>query len=178
MLRFAARMEAQMDTELAVHELRVIDRSAGWAMAELDRCLLVVWRAQPTAEAFRIRHRALVDLVERRGGGCALIEVVEHTSASPTNETRQVAMEVFEELGPRLVAIGIVLEGSQVPDVGEPRDPHDDDVLRQTTAADKGLQVDRGDHLVGPDASRWPARSRASTRSRTRRAPSNDPILA
>ena len=83
-------------------------------MGELDRCLLVVWRRQPTPDAFRIRNRALIDLVERHGGGCALVEVVEQTSAAPSNEARRVAMQVFRELGPRLAAIGIVLEGSEM----------------------------------------------------------------
>jgi hypothetical protein len=114
MLHFAARMEGHMDTGTAVHELRVIDRTAGWAMGELDRCLLVVWRAQPTPDAFRTRNRALLDMVDRHGGGCALVEVVEPTSAPPANDTRRVAMQVFKDLGPRLAAIGIVLEGTQV----------------------------------------------------------------
>lgn len=114
MLHFAARMEGHMDTGTAVHELRTIDRSAGWAMGELDGCLLVIWRAQPTPDAFRMRNRALADLVDRYPGRAALVEVVEPTSLPPTNETRRVAMQVFKDLGDRLSAIGFVIEGSQM----------------------------------------------------------------
>jgi len=114
MLQFAARMEGQTETGSTLHELRVVERTSGWAMGELDCCLLVVWRKQPTSDAFRTRNRALVDLVERYPGKSALVEVVEPTSLPPANETRRVAMQVFKDLGERLSAIGFVIEGSQM----------------------------------------------------------------
>jgi hypothetical protein len=94
--------------------VRIIEATSGWAMGEVKGCLAVVWRAQPTPEAFKTRNEALKELVKQNAKHSALIEVVEQTSKPPDDATRRVAMEVFKELGSELSAIGFVLEGSQM----------------------------------------------------------------
>ncbi len=84
------------------------------AMGEVDRCLAVVYRGQPSPEDFRTRNGHLVELAKRSPGKCALVELVEANAKPPSQETRRVAMEVFKQLGGDLSAIGFVLEGSEV----------------------------------------------------------------
>jgi hypothetical protein len=94
--------------------LRVLYVSELCAMGEVDNCVAVVWRAQPTPESFRTRNTFLLDLAARAAGKCALVELIEANAKPPSQETRRVAMEVFKKLGPDLSAIGFVLEGSEM----------------------------------------------------------------
>lgn len=94
--------------------LRVIQVTDGWAMGELSSCLAVVWRRQPTVEAFRFRNTQLQELAKRAPGKCALVEIIEPGSKPPTDEMRKVAMEVFRQLGGDLGGIGFVLEGNEL----------------------------------------------------------------
>lgn len=99
---------------MPVQGLRVIEVTTGWAMGEFDRCLAVVWRQQPTPDAFRTRNAALVELAKQHAHRLALVEIVEETSKPPSDETRRVAMEVFKTLGSDLTSIAMTLEGNQV----------------------------------------------------------------
>ena len=94
--------------------LRVIETSERWALGELERCVLVVWRLQPDEQTMRARAAALRELCLKYEGRCALVEIVEPTSKPPSEATRRVAMEVFRDLGPRLSLITFTLEGDQV----------------------------------------------------------------
>ena len=94
--------------------LRVIEASERWALGELDRCVLVVWRLQPDEQTMRTRAAALLELCSKYEGKCALVEIVEPTSKPPNEATRRVAMEVFRDLGPRLSFITFALEGDQL----------------------------------------------------------------
>ena len=93
--------------------LRVVHVTDGWAMGEISGCFAVVWRHQPTHEAFRMRNEQLQALTSRLPRKCALVEVVESTSKAPSDEVRRTAMQVFKQLGDQLSAIGFVLEGSE-----------------------------------------------------------------
>lgn len=99
---------------MPIQPLRIIDVTPGWAMGQFGSCLMVVWRAQPTPEAFRQRNRLLIELAKAEPSKSVLIEIVEETSKAPSDETRRVAMEVFKQLGHDLRAIGFVLEGTHV----------------------------------------------------------------
>lgn len=94
--------------------VRMVETTAGWAMGELDGCLAVVWRAQPTQEAFRKRNQIIEELAKSHPKRCALVEIVEETSKPPDDQTRRVAMEVFKHVGADLAAIAMVLEGNQM----------------------------------------------------------------
>lgn len=94
--------------------LRVIEASERWALGELDRCVLVVWRLQPDEATMRARAAALRELCAKYEGRCALVELVEPTSKPPNEATRRVAMEVFRDLGTRLSLITFTLEGDQI----------------------------------------------------------------
>jgi hypothetical protein len=94
--------------------LRVIEASERWALGEIDRCVLVVWRLQPNEQTMRTRAAALLELCAKYEGKCALLEIVEPTSKPPNEATRRVAMEVFRDLGPRLSVITFALEGDQI----------------------------------------------------------------
>lgn len=99
---------------MPVQGLRIIEVTTGWAIGEFERCLAVVWRQQPTPEAFRTRNAALAALAKEHARRTALIEIVEETSKPPSDETRRVAMEVFKSLGDSLSGIALALEGNQV----------------------------------------------------------------
>ena len=94
--------------------LRIIDLGAVCSIAEYERCLLVVWRMQPTRAAFDHRHQLLADLAVRYPGNCAYVEVIESTSPPPTNELRKVAVDVFRKLGKDLGCVGFVLDGTEL----------------------------------------------------------------
>ena len=95
-------------------ELRVLQVTDGWAMGEVASCLVIVWRTQPTTDAFRFRNERLLELAARVPGQCALVELVETGSKPPTDETRRVAMDVFQRLGKNLSVVGFVIEGSEI----------------------------------------------------------------
>ena len=94
--------------------LRVVQTTEGWAMGEIAGCLAVVWRQQPTIDAFQFRNTQLLALTQRLPAKCALVEVIESGSKPPSDETRKVAMEVFRKLGGELAGIGFVLEGNEL----------------------------------------------------------------
>jgi hypothetical protein len=98
----------------SVAGLDVLQITDGWAMGQVRDCVVIVWRSQPTSDAFRFRNEQLRALVGRAAGHCALIELVEPTSKPPSDETRRVAMDVFKQLGDQLTAVGFVIEGSEV----------------------------------------------------------------
>jgi hypothetical protein len=86
-------------------------------MGEFERCLAVIWSAQPDPDLMRARAVQLVELCRKYPGKCALVEVVEPTSKPPNDATRKVAMDVFRELGPNLTSISFVLEGTEMSSV-------------------------------------------------------------
>jgi hypothetical protein len=94
--------------------LRIIDIGAVCSIAEHERCVLTVWRQQPTRAAFDLRHEALLALATQYPKRCAYVEVIEPTSTPPTNELRKVAVEVFRKLGKDLSCVGFVLEGAEL----------------------------------------------------------------
>jgi hypothetical protein len=94
--------------------LRVLESSERWALGELDRCILVVWRLQPDEPTMRRRAEALRELCARSPAACALVEIVEVSSRPPAELTRRVAMDVFRDLGPKLSLISFTLEGDQL----------------------------------------------------------------
>jgi hypothetical protein len=102
------------DSKEAPAGLRVLHVSELCAIGEIDNCVAVVWRAQPTPEEFRTRNQFLLDLAGRAKGKCALVEVVEENAKPGSTDARRAAMEVFGKLGPDLAAIGFVLEGTQL----------------------------------------------------------------
>lgn len=95
-------------------KLRIIEIGAVCSIAEYERCVLVVWRQQPTRAAFDQRHRILTELAARHPRTCAYVEVIESTSTPPTNELRKVAVEVFRKLGSDLGCVGFVLDGTEL----------------------------------------------------------------
>ena len=94
--------------------LRVIEIGAVFALAELDHCVLAVWRQQPTRAAFDVRHQALAELAASHPRKCAYIEVIESGSTPPTNELRKVAVEVFKKLGRDLSCVSFVVDGAEL----------------------------------------------------------------
>jgi len=94
--------------------MQPIVATEGWALGVIEYCLAVVWRGQPTPEAFRQRNEELVALCKAHPGKCALIEIVEPSSKPPSDETRRVAMEVFKVVGSSLSCVGFVLEGAEL----------------------------------------------------------------
>lgn len=94
--------------------LKVQRITAGWAIAEINQCLIMVWRDQPSAEPFKFRTDALRDITRRFPGKCAMVEVVEPSSKPPPDEQRPAAMAVFGELGTSLAAIAFLFEGGQL----------------------------------------------------------------
>jgi hypothetical protein len=94
--------------------LRIIEIGAVCSIAEYERCVLVVWRLQPTRAAFDRRHQILAELAARYPRKCAYVEVIESTSTPPTNELRKVAVEVFRKLGKDLACVGFVLDGTEL----------------------------------------------------------------
>jgi hypothetical protein len=93
-------------------DVTVIDAAPGYALGEFEHCLLVVWRLQPTAEAFQQRNRRLLDLAGRHPRACAYFEIIEPSSRPPPGELRPLGVEVFSQLGDRLSCIAITVEGS------------------------------------------------------------------
>jgi hypothetical protein len=106
-------METHQETS-ADSTLRVLDATEGWAMGVIDHCLLVIWRTQPTPDAFRFRNAALSAVVAQYRGGAALVEVVEPNSTPPQDDARRVAMSVYKGLGDDLTAIAMLIEGSYI----------------------------------------------------------------
>ena len=102
------------DRNQAPAGLRVLHVSELCAIGEIDNCIAVLWRAQPTPEEFRTRNKFLVDLAARAKGKCALLEVVEENAKPGSQDARRAAMEVFGKLGSDLSAIAFVLEGNAV----------------------------------------------------------------
>jgi len=94
--------------------LRVIAATDGWAFGEVGGCLAIVWRDQPTAEAFRRRNEELLAMCGKMPGQCALVEIIEPSSKPPPSDVRRVAMEVFKQLGGNLSAVGFVIEGTEM----------------------------------------------------------------
>lgn len=99
---------------VAPEGLRIIEVSPVCAMGEFERCLLTVWRLQPTIDAFNMRHAALTELAARNPGKCAYVELIEPESKPPTDEMRKVAVEAFRKLGSDLSCVGFVLDGTQL----------------------------------------------------------------
>ncbi len=85
-----------------------------WALGEVESCIAVVWRGQPTPETFRQRNDELVALCKLHPGKTALLEIIEPGSKAPSDETRRVAMEVFKGVGHDLSCVGFVLEGAEI----------------------------------------------------------------
>ncbi|MFT3693229.1 MAG: hypothetical protein QM831_08810 [Kofleriaceae bacterium] len=94
--------------------LRIIDVTPVYSFAELDRCLMIVWRQQPTRDAFERRHQELEALAKRSPKSCAYVEVIESSSKPPTDELRKIAVQVFKKLGKDLSCVGFVIEGTDL----------------------------------------------------------------
>lgn len=94
--------------------LNVLAATEKWAIGEYERCLLMIWSAQPDADAMYRRAEYLRDLCRKFPGRCALVEVVEPTSRPPDDDTRKIAMSVFRELGADLSAMCFALEGGEM----------------------------------------------------------------
>lgn len=101
-------------TVSAPEGLRVIKIDPAFSMGEIECCILTVWRLQPSSEAFELRHRELQDLAVRHRGSCAYMELIEPTSAPPTDELRKIAVDVFRKLGKDVSCVGFVLDGQQL----------------------------------------------------------------
>jgi hypothetical protein len=106
-------MEIHQETA-ADATLRVLEATDAWAMGVIDHCLLVVWRKQPTPDAFRFRNAALSAVVAKYPRQAALVEVVEPNSTPPQDDARRVAMSVYQDLGDDLTAIAMLIEGSYI----------------------------------------------------------------
>jgi len=103
-----------IDSSAAPSDIRIIQVNSVCAMAEFERCIVTVWKLQPTKEAFDERHRALVDLATRHPGKCAYAELIEPTSKPPGDELRKVAVEAFKKLGKDLSCVAFVLDGPEM----------------------------------------------------------------
>jgi hypothetical protein len=101
-------------TQTMPEGMRIIEVSAGFAMAEFERCLIVVWKLQPTTESFALRHRELLDLAARHKGKCGYVELIESTSKPPPDDLRKTAVEVFKKLGGDISAVAFVLDGPEM----------------------------------------------------------------
>jgi hypothetical protein len=94
--------------------VRVIHSTSTCAMAEFERCVITVWKQQPTKEAFDVRHQALLDLSTRHKAKCAYVELIESTSKPPPDDLRKVAVEAFKKLGGDVACVGFVLDGPEM----------------------------------------------------------------
>lgn len=94
--------------------LRMIENSSVCVMAEYERCILTVWHAQATSDAFAKRHQNLIELAARYPGRCAYIEVIEPESKAPSDADRKTAVEAFKKLGKDLAAVCFVVDGPQM----------------------------------------------------------------
>lgn len=94
--------------------LTVIETNGELAIGIYGRCLLVVWRAQPTDATMGRRNVILREICAKFPGNCALVEVIEPSSKPPNESTRKVAMDTIRDLGPKLTAIAFALEGDQI----------------------------------------------------------------
>jgi hypothetical protein len=95
-------------------DVSIIEVNDVYVLGETERCVLVVWRRQPTKAAFQRRNEAVADLAQRFPARCAYLELIEPTSRPPPSSLRQVSVEVFPKLGATLSCVGVVIEGSQV----------------------------------------------------------------
>lgn len=93
---------------LVVHALH-----SHWAMAELDPCLIVIWRGVVTEEALRSINEHIWKLTQKRPGACAYINVIERNSPAPTAPLRKIAMEGLSRPGKALTCLGAVFEGNE-----------------------------------------------------------------
>lgn len=94
--------------------LRPLEVNAVYALGECERCLLVVWKQQPTREAFERRDAALVDLAGRLAERCAYLEVIESDSKPPPSSLRKEAVQVFPKVGKAVTCVGACVDGTQV----------------------------------------------------------------
>ena len=88
--------------------------SSVYSLGEYEQCLLVIWKLQPTLEAFERRDAALADLAARFSAGCAYLELIETESKPPPGDVRKVALQVFPKLGKSLTCVGACIDGTQV----------------------------------------------------------------
>jgi hypothetical protein len=94
--------------------LRVIDSNEVFAIAEFDRCMLTIWRLQPTRETFGRRDKEVSEFVAKHRGACGYIELIEPGSKPPPNELRKAGVEVFRQLGKDLSCIAFVVDGAEL----------------------------------------------------------------
>jgi hypothetical protein len=94
--------------------MRIIQMTATCSMAEYDRCILTVWRQQPTKAAFETRHDALVAMASQHPGKCGYIELIEPESKPPSDETRKLAVETFKKLGKDVACVAFVIDGPEL----------------------------------------------------------------
>lgn len=95
-------------------DVRVILSSAVCAMAEFERCIVTVWKLQPTQAAFDIRHTAMSELAAKHKGKCAYVELIEPTSKPPPDNLRKIAVEAFKKLGSDVACVAFVLDGPEM----------------------------------------------------------------
>lgn len=91
---------------------RIVQKSDGIVMAELETVSIAVWRQDSVLARFMVQRQALVDLAERFPGKVGFLCVVEPTSGAPGEEVRQATSRMFDELSTKLKAIAMVIEGT------------------------------------------------------------------
>jgi hypothetical protein len=94
--------------------VRIIEANDVCTIGEFERCLLTVWRGQPTAAMFDSRDKALLDVTARLPGRCGYLELIEPTSRPPPGSLRKAAVGIFPKLDNQLSCIGVLIEGTEV----------------------------------------------------------------
>jgi len=94
--------------------LHVIDSNEVFAIAEFDRCMLTIWRLQPTRETFGKRDKEVAEFVAKYPGRCGYVELIEPGSKPPPNDLRKAGVEVFRQLGKDLSCIAFVVDGAEL----------------------------------------------------------------
>jgi hypothetical protein len=91
---------------------RIVQKSDGIVTAELDAVCIAVWRKDSVMPRFMVQRQALLDLADRFPGNAGFLCVVEPTSGPPGEEVRRATSRMFDDLGERLKAIAMVIEGT------------------------------------------------------------------
>jgi hypothetical protein len=105
---------AESSNETPPPGLRVIESNEVFAIAEFERCMLTIWRRQPTRETFAKRDKEVTEFVAKYPGRCGYVELIEPGSKPPPNELRKAGVEVFRQLGKDLSCIAFVVDGAEL----------------------------------------------------------------
>lgn len=109
MLAGDTRGDHQLEEHLTIHALY-----SGWAMAELDACLIVIWRGVVTQAALRRINVEILRLAKLQPGTCAYVNVIEKASPHPAGPERKLAIEGVARPGKSLACMAAVIEGNEL----------------------------------------------------------------